>query len=457
MKRLKKRHWGLHSHGALAGKSTFVAANCRPPLIVVDTDGRFEAVEGLVDGKVYYPEQVIDPLTLIEELIEMHGKYNPKSIAWDSMTKLYSIHARIGFMRGRSGRKTADGKSINRAAELIDKSNAMTIARDLAILGTDVYYCWHTTSGVNGMGKSEIKDMISSIEKERLMTSINVVLEFHVKDGNYGITVVSARDFGGRKSNTGFTIWDKPGNYWRGAAERLERLIYTAFTSKEEMMAWGAKCLQIMPDEAEGLYDYLKESHRDATRSQLTVAWIEHVRGLVKESVSAPGGKGVPDSVAPESEKEEVTEPVESVAEETKPGTEPETKIDSKPEVETATKAETESEEIQDEEPKVRVADKTVKDPAQSEKKPEDFSFDGELITQARDGLEEKDDDGKTTLENVVNAAFEAVPWKYPTPEDALARVPDFPELPSAFKVKNVQAVTIPGAVKIFDWLVFEG
>lgn len=44
-KKLKVRHWSLSSHGALLGKSTFIAANCRPPIVVVDTDGRFDAVK----------------------------------------------------------------------------------------------------------------------------------------------------------------------------------------------------------------------------------------------------------------------------------------------------------------------------------------------------------------------------------------------------------------------------
>ena len=43
MNKLRVRHWALISHGAEAGKTTFLASNARPPLFVVDTDGRFGA------------------------------------------------------------------------------------------------------------------------------------------------------------------------------------------------------------------------------------------------------------------------------------------------------------------------------------------------------------------------------------------------------------------------------
>lgn len=438
MKGLKTRHWALHSHGALAGKSTFIAANCRAPIIVVDTDGRFEAVEGLVQGQVLYPEQVIDPLTLVEDIIELHGKHNPASMAWDSLTKLYSVHARIGYMRGRSGRKTAKGKDINRAAELIEKSNAMTIARDLAILGTDMYYVWHTTSGVGGTGDSEIRDMISSIEKERLMTSVNVVLEFMAKDDRYGVMVVSARDYGGRKSNTGFTMWDKPGNYWHGAAERLERLIYTSFVSKDEMMSWGAERLGIMPDEAEGEYENLKSSAgKGATRSQLSVAWIEHVDGLVGKRTKPPEKEVVPEVVAQEPEDEQ-PDGIDDFP------FDPSVPDDDVKEL---------AEELggvvkkdQAEEPEESVAD----DP------PKSYNFDGELIQAAKKALQETNENGKTYLKYVVAAVRKAVPWKYADDDAVLKRVPDYPKMPASYNAIPDQITTMSGAEKLFDWLVFE-
>ena len=150
MNKLKVRHWALISHGAEAGKSTFIAANARPPIMVVDTDSRFGAVEALVRGgadAVIYPKQTRNSRALAEEIMEIFDDRGFHTLAWDSLTKLYSIHARLAYMRNR------EGLNKNKAAGMIEKSNAMTIARDLAILGTDCYFVWHTTSGVDGMGQ----------------------------------------------------------------------------------------------------------------------------------------------------------------------------------------------------------------------------------------------------------------------------------------------------------------
>jgi len=130
MDKPKKRQWALISHGAEAGKSTFLASNARPPLMVVDSDSRFDAVEPLALGPVLYPSQVIDTLELAEELILRIPKESVKSLGWDSLTKLYSIFARLGFMRNLAGKQRI---SSSKASEMIDKSNAMTIARDMAI------------------------------------------------------------------------------------------------------------------------------------------------------------------------------------------------------------------------------------------------------------------------------------------------------------------------------------
>jgi hypothetical protein len=277
MNKQKVRHWALTSHGAEAGKSTFIAANARPPIMVVDTDSRFSMVEALVSGEVMYPAQTRNPRALAEELIAVYDKQGYRSLAWDSLTKLYSIHARLAYMRNR------EGLQKNKAAGMIDKSNAMTIARDLAILGTDCYFVWHTTSGVDGMGQMEVRDMISTVERERLMTSVNVTLEFRVSEGLYGVKVVSARDFSGRKSNTGFTIWDKPDNYWADTADDLERLIYTSFLSPDDAVNWAVAEFQqelgqkVMPDEMMGEYEHLKEQLQPKTASEMWVTWIQHI------------------------------------------------------------------------------------------------------------------------------------------------------------------------------------
>ena len=271
-KKPKKRQWAFRSAGAEQGKSTLMAAIARAPVMVVDTDNRFDAVEALVDGEVLYATQARNISDLAEELLDLFDKHHYKTLMWDSLTKLYSIHARLPWMAARAG------KIKNRASAMIDKSNAMTVARDLAILGTDCFYAWHTTSGVDGTGKLETRDMISATEHSRLMTSINVTLECMAENGQYGVTVVSARDFGGRKANTGFTIWDRPGNYWKGTADYLERLMYTSFASADEACRWAIEELgQGEIGEMRGEYDHLKEKIQPPSAAVMWVVWIQHI------------------------------------------------------------------------------------------------------------------------------------------------------------------------------------
>jgi hypothetical protein len=292
----------MTSQGAEAGKSTFLAANARTPLMCVDADSRFDAVEPLSGGQVLYPSQVINTLDLAEELILRVPKEGVKSLAWDSITKLYSLPTRIGLMKNIQGRAA----SGNRASSWVDKSNIMTLARDLAILGTDVYYCWHTTSGVDGLGKTEVRDMISAVEKDRLMTSINATLEFFVEDGRYGIRVLRARDYGDRKANVGFVLYDEPGNYWRGGADLLEELMYVAaFGSPASAIGWAAEKLGISLDEATGEYEHQRDELSPENAAQMYTAWYMHV-------IKITNGKPVIESPP---EPEVVSDPAEQAAE----------------------------------------------------------------------------------------------------------------------------------------------
>lgn len=277
MNKPKRRQWALTSDGAEKGKSTFLS-NAKAPIMVVDADGRFDAIEPLVDGDVLYPKQVINTLDLAEELIERVPAEGVRSIAWDSMTKLYGLPTRLGLMKNIQGR-AAGG---NLASSWVDKSNIMTVARDLALLGTDMYYVWHVGPGLDGTGKMEIRDMISSIEKDRLMTSINVTMEFFfvVSNGEkqYGVKVLHARDFGGRKANTNFVLFDAPGNYWKNGAEQLEELIYTPFASKEGAIVWAAETLGINRDEADGEYENFKEEANPQGFGEMFTGWYLHVK-----------------------------------------------------------------------------------------------------------------------------------------------------------------------------------
>ena len=390
------RQWAFVSHGAEAGKSTFLGSNAIPPLMVVDADNRFDAVESLNPGPVLYATQVFNTLDLAEELIKRVPKEGVKSLLWDSLTKIYSLPNRMGLMKNIQ--KKAEGG--NRASSFVDKSNAMTLARDLVVLGPHVYFCWHTTSGVDGAGKSEIRDMISDIEKERLMTSINVVLEFFYKgpadDRSYGVRVVSARDFAGRRANVGFELWDEVG-YWRGGADLLEKLIYTPFDSREGAISWAAEALKMEIDEVEGEYDHFKETERPDNSGQMFSGWYLRVKEL-KETWK---GK-------------------------TQPGPETKAKVIDVLKIS--------GEEAGDHEPKVGAGEYITRDGA------------------AEDSLAALGDLKEATIGNVVFAAATAWPERF-SADQALVALRGYPELPENAEVKMDRMVTTGTALKMFDWL----
>lgn len=307
------RNWALISLGAGAGKSTFVAANCKPPIFVIDSDNRFDSVQALVpdDGQVHIASRKarINPLDMLDETEAMVLEGDIESIAVDSVTKIYSMHARRGSMRNRQGRGAK-----NKASEMIAKADAMAIIMDLAAFGTDIYYIWHETRGVDSKGKEGVRGMISEVERERLMTSVNVILKFFRENGRYGLFVDYARDYGGVPANIGFTMYDYPGNYWRGAGERLERLIYTRFKNQDDAINWGKAQL----DEAKAnvnvasLYEQTKRETKPKDAAQMWVAWITAVDAVLREDQAAVTVK------SPEPEPEPEPE-VESDAAESKP------------------------------------------------------------------------------------------------------------------------------------------
>lgn len=121
--------------------------------------------------------------------------------------------------------------------------------------------------------------MVSEVELSRLQTSINAKFHFaKTQDGRFSVTVQEARDWAGVPVNVGFTIHDHPGNYWRGAAKRLERLMYTRFDGKDSAVAWGQKQLPDMDETAvAALYDEVRQKVNPKSPSAMWVSWVDEV------------------------------------------------------------------------------------------------------------------------------------------------------------------------------------
>lgn len=274
------------------GKTTFFAANAISPIYAIDADKGYVRTRKAmvskfpeVSGEIYHPTNkgCLVPLQIHQEAERNIFDKNVKTTVIDSVTKIYGFNTRPAVMAGRmtAADREKYGFSKNKASNLQNKADAIQVLTYLAGYGTHIFYIWHEQETVDmesvKKGKMELimRESMSKEERKRLFTSVDIVLRFSMVQGRYAITVDPETRGYGSKPNTGFTIYDKPGNYWRGALERLYGLIYTTFDSKEEAVSWGQKILNI-PDsvEADAWYEEVKVRAKPDKPSDMWMAWM---------------------------------------------------------------------------------------------------------------------------------------------------------------------------------------
>jgi hypothetical protein len=173
------------------------------------------------------------------------------------------------------------GYSKNKLANLQDKADAIKTITYIAAYGTHIFYVWHEKETVDmesaQSGKPEkiMKETMSPEERKRLMTSVDIVLYFSFSKGKYAITVGEETRGYAEKPNTGFTIYDRPGNYWRKALPRLYSLIYTTFSGQDEAVNWGLQALgKEDPVELGAFYDEVRGRANPKQPGDMWVAWM---------------------------------------------------------------------------------------------------------------------------------------------------------------------------------------
>lgn len=303
------RKWALYSLVEWSGKTTFLAANIETPCFFIDGDNRLQLVEDLIDGPVIKAtwKALVDPLALIQETRAAFMANEIRSVAADPLTKLYSSLSREAAMAGRltMAEREKRGYGKNVAKLHVGKADMMESIANLAMYGVSLYVSWHQRKGANASGDIAVRDRISDVELNVLRQSIDVELEFgkavnpawqnnkSVQEYLYSVTVERARGIGGKRANTGFTIWDTPGNHWRGGAARLERLIYTTFSGPEDAIIWAAKELEDRPGvDCEKEYEDLKKKIKPTHSGVMYANWVSHIDSLARraepETITAP-------------------------------------------------------------------------------------------------------------------------------------------------------------------------
>lgn len=279
---------------AESGKSVFTATNAPPPILVIDADNRYDMVAELGgDHTVLTGAAIFDTDTLRMNLIEFSSR--AKTLVVDTVSKLYKIHAlkaSAGSRLTNDQRKDRYGNP-NSVSLSADKADMMSLLTNAPVLGYNVFYIWHLVDKIDiSTRKITEKDILSEGEIKDLLSAISMRIVFGSDSTGYYAMVDRARDFNGRKPNIGYPIYDLPGNYWKGGLDRIKKLTYTTFLSKQEAISWLASGYGIMPEEAESIYDHVKS--QIPAKSSASFMWFSLASHVLdnpspaKPSLTAP-------------------------------------------------------------------------------------------------------------------------------------------------------------------------
>jgi hypothetical protein len=328
------------------GKTTFFASNAIAPIYAIDSDKGFVRARNAMNkrfpelsGKVITPTKrgCIEPFHIDLEARQNIIEHDIETTAVDSVSKIYSLNATPAVMAGRmsTAERERYGFSKNKASNLMDKAFAIRTLASLAAYGTHIFYIWHEKQTVDmknssgGQMKTIMAESMSGEERQRLMESIDIVLSFRFEKGKYAIHVEDETRGYGYEPNTGFTIYDTPGNYWRNTMPRLYNLIYTTFSGKDEAVSWGMQALKKEdPVEMEAFYDEIHSRANPQNHSAMWVAWMLAIEEKYNNGKQAKLAKKEeePVIVKNESGKKEPEKPA------TPPEIEPEKKEEPEPE-----------------------------------------------------------------------------------------------------------------------------
>ncbi len=324
------------------GKSMLLAANFRDTygagVWCIDAEGSLKRYQSLTKLKLHYPSRAGTNLPFYIDLEAEQAIYDAAndigSIAVDSVTKIYSRKSRRATMAAdlTADQRKAAGLSSNQFSNMRHKADAIEVLGNLVSLGTDVYYIWHEGEYMNvDNAKMEMRDSISEVERKRLMRSVDMILYFSIHKGKYRIRVAGeTRAIGKQPPRTDFYYEDPKGNFWAGAMDRIEQLVYLSFDSPTDAVDWAIFTLGY-DKKAEGageklqadmidLYEQVKTETKATKATDMWFVWIKAIfaeqdrranNSKNERPVTVTKPEKDPDPKPEKEEKVEVVEPVE--------------------------------------------------------------------------------------------------------------------------------------------------
>lgn len=275
-----------------SGKSTF-AAQMAAPLLVIDSDHRFNEVARLA-GEVYQlsdnPADNVNAERIADLLKENMKDSGVKTVIVDSLTSILTPLVVEAIMDNDAGRNK------NRVSAFKDKALAMRLLQDtITGWGCNVLWIYHTRTGLDSQAVQRESTSISTVELARLRRSLNMQLRVVQVDERRGIQIDWAR-----RGRSGLILWDETG-IWQGMPERIEQATYSGltvedmerleaqqpkgFAGPQEAVAWGYEqgCFNDAVH-AKNAYDELKREKRPKDAKEMFALWIAEVERRKIES-----------------------------------------------------------------------------------------------------------------------------------------------------------------------------
>ncbi len=263
------------------GKSTF-AARMAAPMLVVDSDHRFDEVMHLVAGDVLEFEDSRtngQVAAIVDDLARSMPEERVATIVVDSLTQL------ISPLVQRAVQANLDGENRNKMAGFVAKATGMKLLQDgVSRWGADVLWIYHLQLGRDARAQAQTTTSIPATELARLQRNLNARLRVVRQGAQLGIHVEWSRT--GRQ---GLTLWDDSGS-WELMPEKLEEAMYAGleqearahkaarFSGPAEAIAWAIEQGAFAnPQQASAAYEHVKATHNPANAAEMWELWTMEV------------------------------------------------------------------------------------------------------------------------------------------------------------------------------------
>ena len=274
------------------GKSTF-ASQMETPMLVIDSDHRFNEVRYLAQGDVYTLEREAnaDPRQIDAQLRRHMPEEQIATIVVDSLTQIMRPLVDGAVLANIHGANT------NKMSSFVEKASTMRLLQSAVDRwGTAVLWIYHYQHGRDAKAKQTMTTSIPATELARLQRNLNARLRVVRDADRLGIRVEWSR-----VGADGMTLWDETGS-WEMMPERIEEAMYadldhsrqqrkaSRFNGPAEAIQWAVEEGAFANEaEASDAYEHVKASHKPANAGEMWEYWTAEVYSRIM-GVSEIGG-----------------------------------------------------------------------------------------------------------------------------------------------------------------------